>query len=104
MVLRNILADCVSEVRGICTYASPANTISATLSFLRTSINLVRICFARANRFGETSSANIELETSIAIASSIPSFSTSSTLVPNCGRASKKMPTHSAPKISQNFK
>ena len=83
----NIFADTKSLVMGNCTNASPAKTISPTLSFSNLSMRRDIIFFDFSRRLGAISSASIEFEMSSAITVSIPCRVTVSIFEPNCGRA-----------------
>ena len=100
---RNIFAELASVDIGICTYASPANTIRPTLSLSKPSITLDNICFARCIRLGFKSCDDIELETSIATMTSMPLRLTVSNLVPNCGPAITKTIKVNAMKLDKNL-
>ena len=89
---------------GSCVKASPAKTISPTLSLVKLSVMRESICLAFSRRLGWMSSAIIELETSRQTMISTPRFFTVSSLEPNCGPAITKIITATAAKKSQNFR
>ena len=88
LTLLNILiSDAWSVVIGHCGKASPAKIVQPILSFGLSDINSEATFFAASKRFGFKSSANIDVETSIASIISIPSTCLLPHEVCVCGRA-----------------
>ena len=88
LTLLNILiSDAWSVVIGHCVKASPAKIVKPILSFGLSDINSEATFFAASKRFGFKSSANIDVETSIASIISIPSTCLLPHEVCVCGRA-----------------